>query len=69
MSREHDSGNGFYGGRPASWDTNEDGTTNIFPGGVPGAAPHDHIVINQDGGVEYMRENGEIINDYRDYRG
>ena len=69
MSREYDSGNGYVNGHPASWDTNADGTTNIFPGGVPGSGPHDHYVVNGDGGVEYMRENGEVVNNYRDYRG
>lgn len=64
-----DAGNGFIDGQPMYWDTNDDGTTNIFPGGLPRGPhdqmPHDHIVVNGDGGVEYMREGGEVVNDYR----
>lgn len=67
-----DAGNGFYGGKPAYWDTNSDGSTNIFPGGMPrdhhSRMPHDHIVVNEDGGVEYMRIDDEEINKYRDGR-
>lgn len=66
---DYDGGNGLIGGQPMYWDTNSDGTTNIFPGGMPGVQPHDHIVVNQDGGVEYMRSGGEVVNDYRDYHG
>lgn len=73
MSREYDAGNGQYGGQSAYWDTNADGSTNIFPGGMPSdhhsRSPHDHTIINQDGGVEYMREGGELINNYREYHG
>jgi hypothetical protein len=71
MSREYDSGNGYVDGKPATWDTNADGSTNIFPGSLPRDhhknMPHDHIVVNQDGGVEFMRENGEVVNDNRGY--
>lgn len=68
-TNSYEGGNGFIGGQPMYWDMNPDGTTNIFPGGMPGGQPHDHIVVNDAGGVEYMRVDGEVINDYRDYHG
>lgn len=62
-----DSGNGFIDGKPMVWDQKGD-YLHIFPGGLPRARheqiPHDHIIVNQDGGVEYMREGGQLINDY-----
>ena len=71
MSNEYDAGNGTVNGQPASWDTNQDGTVNVFPGGLPrgphSQMPHDKMVVNGDGGVEYMREGGQEVNNYRDY--
>lgn len=65
-----DSGWGDMGGRPVFWDTNPDGSVNIFPGGMPRGhhdqMPHEHIIINPDGGVEFWRlPDGTIVNNYR----
>lgn len=68
MSGYQEAGNAYINGRPAYYDMNPDGTMNLFPGGMPdNTRPHDHYVVNQDGGVEYMHENGQVINDYRQY--
>lgn len=43
---DYEGGIGTFGTESVYWDMNKDGTTNVFPGGVPGAAPHDHYVVN-----------------------
>lgn len=51
-----------------TYDVRADGGMDIFPGGLPRGPheqmPHDHIVTNADGGVIYMREGGQVINNY-----
>ena len=61
---DYEGGIGTFGTESVYWDMNKDGTTNVFPGGVPGAAPHDHYVVNEETGeVEYMRIDGEVTMD------
>lgn len=63
----NEAGNGFIGGQPMYYEREGD-RMDIFPGGLPrghhSQMPHDHLVVNGDGGVEYMRVNGMVVNDY-----
>jgi hypothetical protein len=65
---DYSGGNGFVGGEPMYYEDRPDGGMDIFPGGLPrghhSQMPHDHIITNADGGVEYMREGGQVINNY-----
>lgn len=49
MSGNFDGGNARWNGDPVYWDTNPDGSINIFPGGMPGnrssADNHDKIIL------------------------
>jgi hypothetical protein len=65
---DYEGGIGTFGTESVYWDMNKDRTTNVFPGGVPGAVPHDHYVVNEETGeVEYMRIDGEVTMDSRNY--
>lgn len=68
---QSDSGYGTVDGRSAYYDSNADGSTNIFPDGVPRGShhqfPHDKMIVEQDGEVGYLRENGETTMDSREY--
>ena len=45
-------------GQSCYWDTNEEnGTTNIFPDGMPrNRHDHEHIVVDSDNNVVYWRD-------------
>jgi len=70
---ESEAGYGTVGSQSVYYDTNPDGSTNVFPDGRPqdrhAKSPHEHLVVNEDGGVEYWRtKEGEELNNYRDFR-
>ena len=59
-------------GRGMHHDSNRDGSTNIFPDGMPSGShhdsPHDKLIVERDGEVGYFREDGETTMDSRNYR-
>ena len=64
--RNSDSGWGIMDGQSCYWDTNEEnGTTNIFPDGMPrNRHDHEHIVVDSDNNVVYWRDkDGTVIID------
>lgn len=67
-----DAGYGQIGNDSMYYDTNPDGSTNIFPDGQPRGQhtdfPHDKMIVEKDGEVTYYREDGEPTMDSRNYR-
>jgi len=66
-----EAGYGMMNGRPMYYEQHPDGT-HIFPDGMPRGHhsnfPHDHMFVNPDGGVEYMRQGNQVVNNYRNWQ-
>ena len=71
--RNYDGGYGTMGSQSVYYDSNEDGSTNVFPDGMPSErhteSEHDKLIVEKDGEVTYFRENGETTMDSRNYHG
>lgn len=64
------SGWGTMDGHPVYYEQSPDGQLTLFPEGLPRGQhdqmPHEKMIVNPDGGVEYWRRHdGTIINKYR----
>ncbi len=71
--RRNNNGNGAYGtmgSRSMYYEEKPDGSTDIFPDGMPRGHhddfPHDHIVVDTDGDVGFTRIDGEVTMDNDD---
>ncbi len=66
---DYDGGYGTIGSQSMYYDSNADGSTNIFPDGMPSdhhtRSPHEHIIVNEDDGVEYHRDNDGTIHNHK----
>lgn len=62
----NEAGNGFIGVSRCTTSERMTAWTSSLgaPRGHHSQMPHDHLVVNGDGGVEYMRVNGMVVNDY-----
>ena len=66
---DEEAGYGTIGSRSMYYDTNPDGSTNVFPDGMPSdhhsRSPHDKMIVEHDGTVSYNREGDDVITDDR----